>query len=102
MNMLEGCLFEDKNTTVFSKFIYLITLFVNGKEINDFLTTLIHQFENIESFMTVLRARGLRAACVPEYRLFSKSKQVASELRVINSFSELLLFIDTELNQIIQ
>lgn len=87
--MLEGVIISPVNVTSFSKFIYMVTLFINGKEINDLLTTLVHQFENIASFMDVMKERGLRSAYVPEFRLFSQSKKVADELRVINSFARM-------------
>ncbi len=42
------------NATSFSKLMYLVTCFQDGKEINDLLTTLINKFENIASFLQVM------------------------------------------------
>lgn len=75
--------------TDFSKMIYMLTLFINGKEINDLLTTLIHQFENIAAFQTVLKSEGLRTGFTKDFKLFGCSAQVAKELRVINNIARM-------------
>ena len=73
----------------FSKFIYLVTLFINGKEINDLLTTLIHKFENIAAFLSVIQAEKLPAEFVPAFQVFAESQKIAEELRIINSFARM-------------
>lgn len=78
----------------FCKLIYMMTLFLNGKEINDLLTTLIHKFENIASFIDVInRLPGLAgsASFAKDYRMFAGegSKKIARYLREINSFSRM-------------
>ena len=88
-DMLESVKISSSNATAFSKYIYMLTLFINGKEINDLLTTLIHKFENIASFSRIMKAHGYRSACVPQFKLFSLSDRVAEELRVINSFARM-------------
>lgn len=75
--------------TDFSKMIYMLTLFINGKEINDLLTTLIHQFENIAAFTSVMKDQGLRTGFAKGFQLFNRSGQVAEELRTINSFARM-------------
>ena len=75
--------------TAFSKMIYMLTLFINGKEINDLLTTLIHQFENIASFITVMKSQGMRTGFSKDFQLFNRSEKVAKELRIINSFARM-------------
>lgn len=75
--------------TDFSKMVYMLTMFINGKEINDLLTTLIHQFENIDAFTSVLKSEGLRTGFAPDFKLFGLSKRVAEELRTINSFARM-------------
>lgn len=87
-DMLQSVLVSAEATD-FSKMVYMLTLFVNGKEINDLLTTLIHQFENIEAFSSVLKSQGLRTGFAPAFKLFGKSAQVAKELRTINSFARM-------------
>lgn len=75
--------------TYFTKLIYLMTLFLDGKEINDLLTTLIHAFENIDSFLSVMRSEGLDAAFTQDYAVFAKSGVIAQELRAVNSFARM-------------
>lgn len=86
--MLESILVTSE-ATVFSKMIYLMTIFIDGKEINDLLTTLSHEFENIDAFLSVIRAQGLRTGFAKSFKLFGKSGTVAKELRIINSFARM-------------
>ncbi len=78
-----------EDAAYFSKLIYLLTNFLDGKEINDLLTTLINKFENIESFLSVLKGCGIDYAFANDYRLLERSGDIASELRVINSFARM-------------
>ncbi len=73
----------------FSKLIYLITHFIDGKEINDLLTTLINKFENITSLYNVLKEQKLESDFCENYRFFEKSQSISEDLRVINSFARM-------------
>lgn len=87
-DMLQSVLVSAEATD-FSKMVYMLTLFINGKEINDLLTTLIHQFENIDAFSSVMKSQGLRTGFTKDFRLFGMSARVAEELRMINSFARM-------------
>jgi hypothetical protein len=78
-----------KNPDSFSKLIYLLTLFLDGKEINDLLTTLINKFDNISSFISIMKEMNISCDFTDEYRFFNKSKYICSELRLINSFARM-------------
>lgn len=86
--MLDGVLIND-DAHGFSKLIYMMTIFMDAKEINDLLTTLINKFENIGSFMDVLKSQGLKSEIDAKYRIFADAWDVAGELRVINSFARM-------------
>lgn len=75
--------------TDFTKLIYLLTLFLDGKEINDLLTTLINCFDEINSFNKVIRKLGLYSTYCDDYKLFEKSADVCKELRDVNSFARM-------------
>lgn len=82
------------STSRFSKFMYLMTLFLDGKEINDLLSTLENKFLNIDSFLHVLeelQAQGVMEAAdfKPLYKLFNESGRIAGELHVIRSFARM-------------
>lgn len=77
------------NATWFTKIMYLMTLFLDGKEINTLLTTLINKFENIASFLAVLHDRRMNAEFKPPYTLFANSAAVAKELRTLNSIARM-------------
>ena len=86
--MLNGILITT-DATCFTKFIYLVTMFINGKEINDLLTNLIHQMENIDAFIQVMKSQNMETAFFESFTLFALSKQVSEELRVVNSFARM-------------
>ena len=96
--MLKECLYEpgpvpedaapeEANAEYFCRMIYLATLFMDGKEINTLLTTLISKFENIAAFLQTMEQMNIEAELGPEYAIFTRSRAVAEQLRVINSFA---------------
>ena len=53
---------EKKNASdllYFSKMIYMLTYFLDGKEINDLLTTLISKFDNIKEFLKIMKSSAV-------------------------------------------
>lgn len=75
----------------FSKAVYLLTRFLDAKEINDLLTTLISKFDNIASLMDVMSSESVQMPAVfkKEFELFSHSREIEKELRAINSFARM-------------
>lgn len=78
------------NTDYFCKVIYLMTIFLDGKEINDLLTTLINKFDNISSFVRVMEERGIPCNFRPNYLMFGKSDKIVENLREVNSFARMV------------
>lgn len=96
--LLEGVLYEpapvpeeaapeEANAEYFCRMIYLATLFMDGKEINTLLTTLISKFENIAAFLQSMEQLGIAAGFSAEYGMFTRSQAAADQLRIINSFA---------------
>lgn len=83
------CVPDDLNADLFCKMIYLLTRFLDGKEINDLLTNLIHQFENIASFLKVLQGVNLPCQWNHDYQMFEYSQPIADGLRLINNFAKM-------------
>lgn len=73
----------------FSKLIYLMTKLLDGKEINDLLTTLIHKFDNIQSFMDTMEQINMRYTFTNDYHFFEDSKHVCEELKIINNVARM-------------
>lgn len=73
----------------FSKMMYAVTLFLDGKEINGLITTLINKFDNIAVFIQTLKDNGLNCEFKHGYDMFAKAEQIAKELRIINSFARM-------------
>ena len=78
------------NTDYFCKVIYLMTIFLDGKEINDLLTTLINKFDNISSFVRVMEDRGISCNFKQNYLMFINSDKIVENLREINSFARMV------------
>lgn len=75
--------------TDFSKLVWLLTNFLDGKEINILLTQLISKLESIASFLEVMKAEEIPCGFTPEYSLLAESEKIAGELRLINSFARM-------------
>ena len=73
----------------FCKFVNFITQFLDGKEINDLLTTLINKFDNISSLIETIRHLNIDCNFVSEYALFDRSAKVTETLRIINSIARM-------------
>ncbi len=73
----------------FCKLIYMAALFLDGKEINDLLTTLINKFDNIGSYIKTLDELGLESRFADKYKLFEQSSRIVDDLRDINSFARM-------------
>lgn len=73
----------------FVKLIYLLTLFLDGKEINDLVTTLINKTENIASFNKILKEIDFEPEYLIKYSVFKESDNMAFELRALNSFARM-------------
>lgn len=90
---MDAALLEDvwvkEHADPFSEMIYLLTIFLDGKEINDLLTQLINRFDNISSFLEVMRQEKLPAKFQKDYSIFEKSSEISYELRIINSFARM-------------
>ena len=80
---------EGRDISTFSKLMYALTMFLDGKEINDLLTTLINKFDNIQSFLKVMPLIGVNAKFAEEYSFFNNSEKIADELRLIKSFARM-------------
>jgi len=73
------------NVSYFGKMIYLLTMLLDGKEINDLLSTLINKFDNIASFFDTMQKLDMNPKFRDCYSLFADSKKISKELREINS-----------------
>lgn len=77
------------NVNCFCKLIYMMTLMLDGKEINDLLTTLVNKFDNIASFIDVMDKLGLEHSFTDNYKMFADSKAICLDLQFINSFARM-------------
>ena len=78
-----------ENAHYFTKWIYTLTLFMDGKEINDLVTTLINKFDNIASFIEVLKSQSVCTHFSEERKMFIDSAEICSELSAMNSFARM-------------
>lgn len=88
-NMSIGGFAVPETAHIFTEMIYLLTIFLDGKEINDLLTQLISKFENISSMMDILSAEGMECRFADDYSMFENSGDIARQLRTVNSFARM-------------
>lgn len=85
----ESSLIPEK-ATAFSEIIYVLTFFLDGKEINDLLTQLINKMDNISGFIDIMKSQNIDCSFVNHYKVLeNQSKDIANELRIINSFARM-------------
>lgn len=79
----------DGYSSFFTELIYLLTAFIDGKEINDLLTTLVQKFDNISSLIDVMNKLNIETTFVDDYKFFENSKKMCNEMVVLNSFARM-------------
>lgn len=85
---------EKKNASdllYFSKMIYMLTYFLDGKEINDLLTTLISKFDNIKEFLKIMKSSAVNVKCelTTGYKLFNDSQRITNELFIVKNIASM-------------
>lgn len=85
---------EKKNASdllYFSKMIYMLTYFLDGKEINDLLTTLISKFDNIKEFFVIMKNSAVNVECelTESYKLFNDSQRITNELFIVKNIASM-------------
>lgn len=85
---------EKKNASdllYFSKMIYMLTYFLDGKEINDLLTTLISKFDNIKEFLKIMKSSAIDVECelTAGYKLFNDSQMITNELFIVKNIASM-------------
>ncbi|MGN0114177.1 MAG: type VI-D CRISPR-associated RNA-guided ribonuclease Cas13d, partial [Acutalibacteraceae bacterium] len=91
-NALDGIMQTADKISLFAKMMYCVSLFLDGKEINCLLTSLINKFDNINSLCEVLVNAGYESdnsIFINDYKLFADSKRITDELRFVNSFARM-------------
>ena len=78
-----------ENADYFCKLMYLLTLFLDGKEINDLLTTLINKFDNIRSFIEIMKEKQIECNFDEKFSFFDESKNICDTVREVNSFARM-------------
>lgn len=85
---------EKKNASdllYFSKMIYMLTYFLDGKEINDLLTTLISKFDNIKEFLKIMKSSAVDVECelTAGYKLFNDRQRITNELFIVKNIASM-------------
>lgn len=87
-SMIKDVLLTDQ-ASYFSKLMYMLTCFLDGKETNSLLTSLIGKFENIAGFLEVLKCQNISHQFSKQFLMFQNSRRIANELRILNNFAHL-------------
>ena len=78
------------SASYFSKLLYAMSLFLDGKEINDLFTTLVNKFDNIASFMSIAVQLGLDVTFLPEFDFFNNGcAAYVKEIDVIRNIARM-------------
>lgn len=78
----------------FCDMTYYLTQFLDGKEINVFLTTLHNLFENIASFLDVMHKQNISYDFTEQYVMFYDSAYIVKKLETVISVSRMKKALD--------
>lgn len=80
------------SASYFSKLLYAMSLFLDGKEINDLFTTLVNKFENIASFVTTAKTLAINVTFHEDYDFFNHDCDgYAREIDVVRNIARMKL-----------
>ncbi len=77
------------NTSAFVKLMFFVTKFLDGKEINDLLTSLISRFENVSDLIQMANECGQEIDFKEAYDIFEDADKIADELKLVKSFARM-------------
>lgn len=86
---IQNILKPAEQVTCFTKLMYLLTMFLDGKEINDLLTTLINKFDNISSLLKTMEQLELQTTFKEDYTFFQQSSRLCEEITQLKSFARM-------------
>lgn len=86
---IQNILKPAEQVTCFTKLMYLLTMFLDGKEINDLLTTLINKFDNISSLLKTMEQLEVQTAFKEDYVFFQQSDRLCKEITQLKSFARM-------------
>lgn len=86
---IQNILKPAEQVTYFTKLMYLLTMFLDGKEINDLLTTLINKFDNISSLLKTMEQLELQTTFKEDYTFFQQSSRLCKEITQLKSFARM-------------
>lgn len=86
---IQNILKPAEQMTCFTKLMYLLTMFLDGKEINDLLTTLINKFDNISSLLKTMEQLELQTTFKEDYTFFQQSSCLCEEITQLKSFARM-------------
>lgn len=90
-SILDSEKIKSADLSYFSKMIYMLTYFLDGKEINDLLTTLISKFDNIKEFFVIMKNSAVDVECelTESYKLFNDSVKITNELFIVKNIASM-------------
>lgn len=90
-SILDSEKIKSADLSYFSKMIYMLTYFLDGKEINDLLTTLISKFDNIKEFFVIMKNSAVDVECelTESYKLFNDSEKITNELFIVKNIASM-------------
>ncbi len=99
LNKLHGAKLDDSDLTdnlrltdkahYFTKIIFAVCLFLDGKEINELSSALINKLSNIQSIIDVMKEQGIPYAFTDGYRMFEHSGAISDEMRTLSSIARM-------------
>lgn len=85
---------DEKNADLFCNMLYYLAQFLDGKEINIFLTSIHNIFQNIDSFLKVMKEKGMECKFQKDFKMFSHAGHVAKKIEIVISLAKMKKTLD--------
>lgn len=80
---------QNSHASYFAKLIYILCMFLDGKEINDLLTTLLNKFDNIASLTACANDLGIGTLFAADYAFFDNCKQIVRDINLVKNIARM-------------
>lgn len=78
---------DNVNASSFAKLMYVLCIFLDGKEINDLLTTLLSKFDNIDALNTCAQELGIGVGFAQDYSFFDHCAEHVRDINLIRNIA---------------
>ena len=87
VSLPRGCKLSAENTDYFAKLLFFVCKFLDGKEINELLCSMINKFDNIADLMDAAGDADNKVVFSNDYKFFERSREISNQIRIVKNLA---------------